>query len=271
MMLLDTIRDTAAASDLSGEFSTVLTYSKSHPRELYNQLLFQRSWEMNVFHLTGYALLAVFTLLGWRLFFTSSLCRGQSFLERGIQKSVPRRQFSYARVQLFWWTFLILFCFLFFYARFGVLLPLNPTVVLLLGVTLSVLVAGTTIDNAQIANDKEILPTRYQDVNDSKGLFSDILTDDSGISLHRLQAFAFNAIFGISFLASFFSGMENLRYPLAEYEPWQLTLLGISASGYVGLKATENSAATESQRTIQAKTQARENTDLSSPSSSPGS
>ncbi|HEX4850110.1 MAG TPA: hypothetical protein VFV08_04845, partial [Puia sp.] len=113
----------------------------------------------------------------------------------------------------------------------------------------AVSVIGKIIDGNQIKDNNQTQPTRHQDLSNTKNFFSDILSDDTGISIHRFQAVAFNIIFGVGFVSAFFENLSSCKYPFTDFEQWQLTLLGISASAYLGLKARENGEGTKPERT----------------------
>lgn len=230
--------DSATRHDIDSTFSRSLAEAKAHPEKLYNA---HHSLLLSVI---SYIVLALFLFLAFYYLFTSALCRDDSYDPDCTLKDVRRRPFSYARVQLFWWTVIILFCYIWFYAQYNVLLPLNPTAVLLLGSGLAIFIFSKTMDNEQIRKNNVGEPTRHQDIFDSQGFLTDILSDDNGISIHRLQAVAFNVIYGIGFIGFFFTSTSQHQYPFIDFEPWQLSLLGISAIGYLGVKSSENSRAT---------------------------
>lgn len=206
------------------------------------------------------AYLVLLGFLGMVIFFflNSPLCRDESYDPEGKPKEIKKRPFSFSKVQLFWWTVLIIFCFIWFFAKYGVLLPFNQTVILLLTGGIVVRLFGKTIDNNQIRKNKvrssEVnnngrpLSTRHQDVHDSQGFLTDILSDEDGISIHRMQALVFNLIYGVAFIAFFFSALRVKQYPFMEFEDWQMALLGISSAGYLTLKTMENSQETKENR-----------------------
>jgi hypothetical protein len=169
------------------------------------------------------------------------------------------RPYSYARVQMFWWSIIIISCYGTFFVLYHRLIPLSPTCIILLGGSLAVQVFGKSIDNSQKEKDKELseelnnnLTTRHQDLHESKGLLIDILSDENGISMHRLQSVTFNIIYGLGFIGYFITAINCTQYPFVEFEGWQLTLLGISAGGYLGLKASENGKGSQKERTVKA-------------------
>jgi hypothetical protein len=155
---------------------------------------------------------------------------------------------------------IIILCYGSFFALYGNLIPLNPTCVMLLGGGLAIQIFGRTIDKSQIETDRKKnagtgMATRHQDICPSDNLLTDILSDENGISIHRLQSLAFNVIYGIGFISYFISSMNDGKYPLITFEGWQLTLLGISAAGYLGVKTNENADASQPARAAEAAAQ----------------
>jgi hypothetical protein len=209
-----------------------------------------------VIKIITWILIAVFLFYAIKYFRTTALCRDDSYIinSNNLLELRPEKErpYSYARTQLFWWTMIICTCYSIFFALYGHLLPLTPTCIILLGGGLATQLLGKTIDQSQLQNtvddttkDAVPNPVRHQDKNTTKGFLKDILSDDNGISIHRLQSVIFNIIYGIGFIGYFINSMSCCEYPLIEFEGWQLTLLGISAAGYLGMKTTENSRASQ--------------------------
>ena len=202
-------------------------------------------------------LLIIILFMSFRYFFYSALCRDESYINGvgGLSlRPVKDRPYSYARTQLFWWSLIIFNCYGIFFALYGTLLPLNPTCIILLGGGLATQLLGKTIDKSQLENTAKgdgnnpiAIPIRHQDTN-SKGVLTDILLDDNGISIHRLQSVMYNILYGIGFISYFIKSVGCCQYPLIDFESWQLTLLGVSIAGYLGMKTTENPKATEPAR-----------------------
>jgi hypothetical protein len=151
------------------------------------------------------------------------------------QSLAASKPFSLARSQLMWWTLIIGLCVI-MYAGVHTQPPdITGTCLVLLGIGAATTMSARIIDTRQRdeANAAGMVPT-HQDEG-ARNFFADILSDESGVSVHRFQSFAFNAIYGISFLYSF-----GLRSQFPEYNAEALALLGISSASYVGLKAFEN-------------------------------
>jgi hypothetical protein len=71
-------------------------------------------------------------------------------------------------------------------------------------------------------------------LNGSKGFFTDILSDDSGISFHRLQMLVWTLVLGILFVYRVWA-----RLSMPEFSTTMLALQGITAGTYIGFKIPE--------------------------------
>lgn len=246
-------KDPIVNSD-SASFFNAWKYATAHPEILYQKACDQceRNWIITIIVII---FLLYFLYKAFNFFINSALCRDESYISPGVLRPDKERPYSYARVQMFWWSLIIICCYGIFYALYGKLIPLSPTCVILLGGSLAVQIFGKSIDSSQKEKDKELndgLPTRHQDVQPSQGFLTDILSDENGISMHRLQSVAFNIIYGLGFIGFFMTAIICEKYPFAEFEGWQLMLLGISAGGYLGLKTAENGKSGQEERKIKA-------------------
>lgn len=158
-------------------------------------------------------------------------------LIRDLSMQTPK-PYSFSRTQLLWWTLIITSCYILGFGYSLQLPAINDTVLILLGIGLGTTTAARIVDNTQANNTATV---RHQDAQASQGFFMDILSDESGISVHRFQAVVFNLIFGVSFLYDFIS--DSYVFPSYDYE--QLALLGISSGAYIALKMNENSINTQ--------------------------
>jgi hypothetical protein len=256
--------DSATRKAVNASFSKALEKWKGESKKHYEKTFGSFGFLISL----SILLMLVF---GYLLAKYSAICRDESYdpATHLLKTDVHRRPFSYSRVQCLWWTLIIFSCYTAVCIYFLELLPLNATVIILLGGGLSVSVFGKVIDNNQI-QEGTVLHNRNQDIKDSEGFFIDILSDDSGVSVHRLQALLFNIIFGIGFIMACITKVENQLYPFADFEVWQFTLLGISAAGYLGMKAGENGKGSEAARTAQAANAAggnEANSNMATPSS----
>lgn len=141
------------------------------------------------------------------------------------------KSYSFARTQLMWWSLIIISSYSIYYGLNQQVHLLNTSILILLGISLSTSTAAKLID----INDRHnnIMKTKAQ--SNGKSFLFDILSDKDGISIHRFQSFVFNVIFGLIFITTFSS--TNKFYVFSGEE---LTLLGISSAGYLGVKLNEN-------------------------------
>jgi hypothetical protein len=224
--------------------SSALYNAQNYPKKyLYSNYLFDKNYKCGIkwFHaIAAFILLLLLWIAGIKYAAHDGLCKDACFNKDGTPIDPVKCPFSYARTQLFWWTMVILTCYIFFYGITGVLLPLNATSALLMGFGAIVYGFGKIIDSRQIQENKG---KRNQDIgaqNTNPDFIKDILSDDNGISIHRFQAVLFNLIFGVGFIAYFIKALMAYKYPLADFNDWQFALMGISSTAYLGMKATEN-------------------------------
>ena len=162
---------------------------------------------------------------------------------RDSSELASNKPYSFARVQLWWWTIIILGSFLGVYAVSGNQWTINTTCLVLLGISSVTTAGGRMIDNSQ-TNDASV--TRHQDRDPSQGLIKDILSDENGLSIHRFQALIFNLAYGLSFLVEVFSKVHtNGAFPV--YADPVLGLLGLSSGTYVYMKMHESQTTTPEQ------------------------
>lgn len=138
------------------------------------------------------------------------------------------KPFSFSRVQLAFWFLIIFASYVHISFTTGVLPDANATVLLLLGLS-----AGTNIFG-KFADINDKTSERHQNAN-SEGFFTDILSNNNGISMLRLQSLAFNFGFGCFFL---YNSIAQAK--LAIIDESNIALLGISSAGYIANKMTEN-------------------------------
>ena len=132
--------------------------------------------------------------------------------------------YSLARVQLAFWTLLVLVVFVTLWIISGDL-HLNGTALILMGISGSTYLASA-------AADPGTLPAKRK--HGKKGLhgfFLDILTEGDGIAFHRFQILAWTLVLGIIFAVT---SLNELRLP--DFDATLLGLMGISSGAYVSFK-----------------------------------
>ncbi len=146
----------------------------------------------------------------------------------------PKAPFSLVRSQLAFWTVIIVSSFLYVLFKAKFTIPeLNNTNLILLGMAVGTSAAGKIIDDSQKQNED-----RSQD-HPSHSFFVDILSDKNGVSIHRLQNVIWTLIVGMIYIQFVAKGGSLPDETVITTQ--LLTLMGISTTAFVGIKATENS------------------------------
>lgn len=174
--------------------------------------------------------LLILIILFWRLDVKYQLFRDISSF--GDKKC---KSFSYSRVQLGWWTIIIITCFvtvLVISLISGTTPPvLDNSILILLGIGAGTTTTANIIDVSDNKNNKP----RYQDQKGGNFIY-DILNDGQGVSIPRLQSVIFNIIIGIYMLSVVYSDMNKIP----KLDSSWLILLGISSGTYLAMKSNEN-------------------------------
>ncbi len=151
--------------------------------------------------------------------------------------TAAKRPFSFARSQLLWWVLVVTFCVLRYFGDKSELPALNQTCLILLGIGVGTAGLANVIDRRQRAGADAVGTQVLQD-NESQNFLIDILSDENGLSVHRLQALIFNIVYGVAFVTAF---LDKAAFPV--YDSVTLATLGLSTAGYLGLKSLENNPA----------------------------
>ena len=147
----------------------------------------------------------------------------------------PKAPYSLARTQLAFWTVIIFSSFVYLVFKYHFAIPdLNHVNLILLGITLGTTATGKIIDDSQKSNSSNL----SQD-HPSEGFLRDILSDQNGVSIHRLQNVLWTLIVGIIYI-QFVANQSSLPDETVLTDNL-LILMGISTTAYVGLKTMENS------------------------------
>lgn len=143
--------------------------------------------------------------------------------------------FSLTKVQFGIWTVIIASAYIYLSLCKGDLAidSINKTALVLMGIFAGTAVASSVIDKNEISDNRP----RHQN-KPSQGFFIDILSDESGISLHRFQNFAWTIIAIIVYLYKLSDAVAGSALP--ELSDTLLALTGISSATYLVLKTKEN-------------------------------
>jgi hypothetical protein len=170
----------------------------------------------------------------------------EEFQKLGIEKGIknPKVSFSLGRTQLAFWTVIIVSSFIFLYIQpnditvgfCGFVVPeLNSVALALLGISAGTTLVSKTIDNDQKENKGTGIP--QQDIP-SKGFLTDIISDEKGVSIHRLQNVVWTLVVGFIYISYVACKCVLPDENIITLE--LLGLMGVSTGAYLGLKLNEN-------------------------------
>ncbi|HYE54285.1 MAG TPA: hypothetical protein VD996_05555 [Chitinophagaceae bacterium] len=182
-------------------------------------------------------------------------CDRKYSMLRDTSVAVPQ-PYSWARVQLAWWTVIILSSFISIFFLKGSVPNLHQSTVILLGISAATTATARIID---ISDLQTAGINRHQNQQGSN-FFLDILSDQNGASIHRFQAIVFNGVFGVWFISTVLNNLTHdpctlykagtqaltdcandpISFIMPAISNNNLILLGLSSATYAALKTTEN-------------------------------
>jgi len=144
--------------------------------------------------------------------------------------------YSLARSQLCFWLFIIAGSFVYIWFDTGGDLPnLYTSTALLLGISGGTSFVSTIIENShRNSTGIKLSAIDFYNGYKSEKFFTDILSDENGISISRLQMVIFTFILGLYFVWYVAINLEIFDFPNT-----LLLLMGISSSTYAGIKYNE--------------------------------
>ena len=138
--------------------------------------------------------------------------------------------YSLSKSQLFFWFVLIVASTLYLWVVTGDYIPISDTALGILAISSLTSLSAAAVDtHKNKGND-----TNSNHLKWSKNYFVDILHDENGFSLQRLQIFVWTLLFGCYFIIQVW---KTLSIP--DIDPSMLILMGISSGTYVGFKLPE--------------------------------
>jgi len=150
------------------------------------------------------------------------------------------KPYSWSRVQLAWWTVIILSSFIAVTFTYNDAPTLSTSTVILLGIS----AATTAVARAIDASPTAIAAATATTAPNSQNLFLDILSDQNGVSMHRFQTVIFNFVFGCWFIVAVLQHLHNMpddgiNAVIPDIADTNLVLLGLSSATYAAVKTTE--------------------------------
>lgn len=160
----------------------------------------------------------IWTLLGY-------LARHTALIRDAASEGTPlvNRTFSLGKAQMAWWFAIVFAAFIFLWLVTGELPSISPQALALLGMS-----SATTMASTGVAAGRSSESGREGE------FFVDLLSDAHGVAIHRFQMLVMTIALGLIFL---FDVVTKLTMP--EFDASLLTLMGLSAATYVGLKIPE--------------------------------
>ncbi len=143
-----------------------------------------------------------------------------------VPKGGGKRTFSLGRTQMAIWFCLVLVGWVYISLITMSAASVSGSILILLGISAGIGLIAVEIDSQKTS-----------DCGPSKGWLKDILSDENGISFHRLQMFIWTLALGVYFTVSVF---KDLLMP--EFDSQLLILMGISSGTYLGFKLPEKSS-----------------------------
>ena len=118
-------------------------------------------------------------------------------------------------------------------------MTLDPVNLALLGVSIATTTIAKAIDGSQ-QSQPSAATTSAQQNQPSQGFLTDILSDETGVSIHRLQNVLWTAVVGYIYISHVF---QKCAMPdNSVISATMIGLMGLSSAGYLGVKANENNA-----------------------------
>jgi hypothetical protein len=160
---------------------------------------------------------------------------------RDLSTASPK-PYSFSRVQLAWWTVLVLAAIVTIILTKGWQIPdLTNSTLYLLGISSATTTSAALIDLSDKQNQS--LTDLNQNIS-GNNFFLDILSDKKGVSIHRFQTVMFNIVFGLWYIKSVNQNLNQANIAVNDIIPVfsnnNLILLGLSAGLYAALKSMEN-------------------------------
>ena len=179
--------------------------------------------------------------------------------------NVGKKPYSYARVQMAWWTLIIVSSYSSIFFTTWELPNFNSSNLILLGIGVGTTAVAAAIDVTDKSKNVPLIQDQLGDY-----MLLDILSDKNGISLSRLQAVIFNVVIGAWYIKHFNDNLANVVNAIAKcpdntflscrqgvldkvtagisalngimpaIAQNNLILMGVSAGTYAALKTTEN-------------------------------
>jgi hypothetical protein len=172
--------------------------------------------------------LAFLGLLALALAIFIYMCKTTSLVRSGTHPVPRERPYSLSLFQMSFWFFLVIAAYVFMWLINDELDTITDSVLGLIGIGAATALGAALIDKNKTA------PQPDEPGGVSEGFLNDVMSDPTGVSLHRFQMFVWTLVLGVIFIGSVY---KNLEMP--EFSATLLGLMGISSGTYLGFKVPE--------------------------------
>jgi hypothetical protein len=172
--------------------------------------------------------LAFLALIALALAIFIYLCRTTSLVRSGTHPVPNQRPYSLSLFQMSFWFFLVIAAYVFMWLITDELDTITDSVLALIGIGAATALGSTLIDKSKPAAAPD------EPGGTTRGFLTDVMSDPTGVSLHRFQMFIWTLVLGVIFCGSVY---KNLEMP--EFSATLLGLMGVSSGTYLGFKVPE--------------------------------
>jgi hypothetical protein len=156
------------------------------------------------------------------------MCRTTSLVRSGTHPIPHERPYSLSLFQMSFWFFLVIAAYVFMWLITDELDTITDSILALIGIGAATALGAALIDKNKAA------PAPDEPGGKSRGFLNDVMSDPTGVSLHRFQMFVWTLVLGVIFIGSVY---KNLEMP--QFSATLLGLMGISSGTYLGFKVPE--------------------------------
>ncbi len=153
---------------------------------------------------------------------------------------------SLSNAQIFFFTLIVLWLEIYWVLQEGELVPINESVLVLLGIAIAGSSVGRASDSARFrataenwawAKKKKWIKKNFTRSSPERTpRFGDLLTTDQGFDIARFQAVGFSLLIGIALIYSGYTAEDAKGFTEFTIDEGFLALIGISQGAYVGGK-----------------------------------
>ena len=154
---------------------------------------------------------------------------------KAIDESSTNPEKSLRKFQLLFWTIIIMFSYFTLWLILHDAPILPPNVLILLTISLATTGISTVIQSVKGSLGTGAVAGQVTYTPATNGIRGLLVNQNNEFAISRLQYLIFTLMFGAAFISS-----AIFEFRIYDISAQQLTMMGISAAGYVGVKAVKN-------------------------------